>query len=411
MRDFLEETNCVHFSVNNYLTFSLVFIFGAILTTPVLAQSFFTSIVGDPVVGVDRGSTSRVQSVENNTGFLTFSNTGAEEIGPYVVGLGAALPSLIIDNDQLDLIAVIAGPSDDGQKELLGGGIGYRINLPDTGYTFSVNGDVNDVRLGGAKSIAFGIEGEVANFALGLRKKWLGANKSRLSTGIEFIAHDENWRAFGKKQRDESLRLMRGSFSVRNGKPFGIRSRFSISALKGFDDFGASPKNNKYSSKPGITTDFFRVAIGAEISLPLSRRFVANAGVIGQWTNDSLPLSQRCGYQTNEYARGFDLAYVNGDNCIGGRAEIAYNLKLPQPSAKKLSYSQAFVGIDGGLLKNNANSVSAGRNDSWSSLSLGVRALYGNAISEISLTEILDQPIGGFEQDNTRVWFRSALKF
>lgn len=410
-KNYFTKTNYVRFCGNNCLTLSMIFIIVAILASPVSAQSFFTSLVGDPVVGVDRGSTSRIQSVEKNTGFLTFSNAGADEIGPYVLGAGAALPSFLIEDDQLDLIAVVAGPSDDGNQELLGGGVGYRINFPDSGVTLSLNGDVSDVRLGGAKSIALAIKGKVTNIALGLRRKWIAANKARFTAGVELIGRDENWQVLGSPQKDESLRMMRTSLKIENGLPFGFRSRLAISAVKGFDDFGASPVNNKLSSAAGITSEFFRVAFGVEFSLPLSRRFLVNAGVIAQWTDDSLPVSQRCGYQSNEYARGFDSAYVNGDKCLGGRAELAYNITLPQPGAKTLSYSQAFVGIDGGRTANNSNSVTPVKKDTWSSLSLGVRALKGNFISEVSFTKILDLPSGAFEQEQSRIWFRSALKF
>jgi|GEM_PF-1401286 len=394
-----------------YLTFLLTFVCLTMLAMPVVAQSFFTSLVVDPAVGVDRGSTSRIQSVKKNTGFLTFSNNGAEEIGPYVLGVGAALPSLLSTNDQLDLVAVLAGPADDESRELLGGGIGYRIKSPETGFTLSLNGNVSDIRLGAAKSFALGIVGQLSNIALGLRREWETNNFDRVVGGVELIARDVHWVALGATRRDESLRMMRASLMFEQGQPFGFRKRFAISAIKGFDDFGASPVNNKLGSAAGVTTNFFRVAAGAEMSLPLSRRFYINAGVIAQWTNDSLPLSQRCGYQSNEYARGFDLAYVNGDRCIGSRVELAYNIVLPQPGAKRLSYSQAYFGLDGGRIMDNSNAILPAKKDAWSSISLGVRALHGNFISEVSVTRVLDQPKGAFEQDETRFWFRSALKF
>lgn len=385
----------------------------ALMTTvsPAKAQSFFTTLVIDPAVGVDRGSASRIQEVVKNTGFLTFSSDGAEEIGPYVLGLGAALPAVLGEPDQLDLVAVLSGPADDDRHELLAAGAAYRFNFPSTDMTLTLNSDFADARLGSATSLALGLEGHLSNVSLGIRREWAVQGASRSIASLELTGRDSQTQALGAVQEKESLRMLRTSFTYFSGRPFAFQKRHALSATKGFDDFGALPNTNQNGSAPEGSSDFFRVAAGAEMSLPISPRIYLSAGVAAQWSDDSLPISQRCGYQSNDYAKGFDRSYVNGDKCLAAQLELAYNVTLPQPGANKLSYSQSYIGFDGGYIKDNPSATLAANADNWSSVSLGIRALHGNLLGEISLSHILDQPVGAFAQDETRLWFRSAMKF
>jgi hemolysin activation/secretion protein len=140
--------------------------------------------------------------------------------------------------------------------------------------------------------------------------------------------------------------------------------------------------------------------------------FTVNLGLIGQFTNDSLPISQRCGTKTNEYTRGFDQGYVNGDRCWGGRVELAYNVMPPKPMSNGgLAFTQAYFGIDGGQVEDVPNAILPGTIDNWSSASLGVRTLYGDFIFEASLTRILDKPVGVIDQKDARLWVRGTVRF
>ncbi|MGB3279689.1 MAG: ShlB/FhaC/HecB family hemolysin secretion/activation protein [Pseudorhodobacter sp.] len=375
------------------------------------AQSFFTNLGTDPSTGVDRGSASVVRNVEKRTGFLTFSSLGADEIGPYIGSATLAWPNLLRQDDQLDLVLAMGGLSANGKAELTAAGLGYRQGLPGAGVTLYVNADHGTFRLGSASSLALGIKGSQTNAAIGARKTWSWPDHFRLTASLELALRNSQSELLGATYRDERLRMLRAAVKYERGLPFSFQQRYGLSLTKGLDAFGASASASPTSSLPGVTTDFLRIAFSAEASVPLSRRFLVNAGVIGQWTNDSLPVSQRCGYGTNAYARGFDQSYVNGDRCFGARVELAYNFVLPDPRAKALDLRQGFLGIDGGTIEDMANPFVAGNSDRWSSLSAGFRMAMGDFIGEISITHILDKPVGAFPQDNTRLWFQTALRF
>ncbi|WP_220801086.1 ShlB/FhaC/HecB family hemolysin secretion/activation protein [Roseobacter sp. OBYS 0001] len=374
------------------------------------AQSFFADFAADPATGVDKGSTSRLRKVEENTGYLTFTSNGAEELGPYNAAVGMSLPDFAAAGDQFDAVLFISGLSENDEIELAALGLGYRLQVPDTGVTLFASADHGEYRLGSSEGLALDIRGEQTNFAIGARRLAASEN-SRVLASLEFALRDSSAEALGRTVVEEDLRLVRAALQRDTGQLFRFRTRLAISATKGLGGFGASAENSLLGSAPGSTANFLRIAFSAEASVPVSRRVLVNAGIVGQWTEDSLPISQRCGYGTNTYARGFDQSFVNGDRCLGSRVELAYNFKLPSLEAKRLDLRQGFFGIDGGWTEDLGNAVLTGNTDNWSSASIGYRTAIGDYLGELSVTHILDEPVGAIEQDATRVWFRLALRF
>lgn len=362
-------------------------------------------------MGVDRGSASQISKLDDPATFLTFSNTGSDVAGRATIGIGRAQPNVFQEGDQLDATGVWAGPSEDGGRELLAGGVSYRFSPFDPATTFFVIADYGDLILGTDEALALEAEGRRFQVATGLRHERRLGDAAQLLFDAQFLARHIESEVLGAPVIDEDLRILRASVLYQKGVPLLFQQRLFVSMSKGLNGLGASPDGAPSGSIPGSDTDFLRVSFSAEASLPLSRAWVVNAGIIGQWTDDSLPASQRCGFQTNAYARAFDYSLVSSDRCLGGRAEIAYNLELPDLSSQARTFTQAFAGIDGGTLDNRANDFLPATRDSWSSLSVGVRTLRGNFLGEIAITHIVDRPEIAANQDDERLWFRAAIKF
>lgn len=387
----------------------------AVCTTSAEAQSFFGTVVTDPTVGVDRGSASRIRPVEDLTGYLIYSTEGSDDVGPSILGFGLSAPDLTRDGDQLDVILAFAGPSVAGDPELVAAGVAYRRPVGTSGTTLFAALDHGAVTLGTASSLAYHLSGERTVLSLGGRRTWELARSASLTATAEVGGRDVLGTGFGVTTLDENLRFARGSLLYEQGIPLQFQQRFAVAVTRGLSGFGASPVRNPLSSTPGGTSDFQRLSFSAEASIPLSTDMVANVGVIGQWSPDSLPASQRCGFATNSYARGFDLGFVNGDRCLGARTELAYNIELPDLVAAVAGaptrFTQTYFGVDFGIIDNVANTIVAGRSDNWSSASLGIRTLRGNFIGEVSVTQVLDAPSGVVAQPDTRLWLRAAIAF
>ncbi|MCV2867477.1 hypothetical protein OEW28_02415 [Defluviimonas sp. WL0002] len=102
---------------------------------------------------------------------------------------------------------------------------------------------------------------------------------------------------------------------------------------------------------------------------------------------------------------------MNGDRCVGGRIELAYDVLRPDLRDARLDATQMFLGLDGGRVWDNANPVLPATSDGWSSVSAGLRVLRGEVLAEVLVSRILDEPVGAFTQSRSRLWLRVAARF
>ncbi|MFN4129691.1 MAG: ShlB/FhaC/HecB family hemolysin secretion/activation protein, partial [Paracoccaceae bacterium] len=362
-------------------------------------------------VGVDQGSTALLPRVSKTTTFLTFDTYGASVIGPDIASFSVARPGFLVPGDQFDLVTVIAGVIDSGPTEVLAFGLGYQMPLDENGLAWFVNANHAKVVLGGAENRALDARGNRTNLSFGLRKTWKPAADTTMRATVEMRGRQSTGQVLGFSVLDEDLRILQVSLRHERGVPFGFRTRFGASFAKGLNGIGASGGINPTASLPGASAQFLRMSLAAEMSLPVSARMVVNAGIAGQWADRSLPLSERCGYGTNAFSRGFDQTVANGDRCIASRVELARYLAMPTANKPSGLLLQGFAGLDAGRVWNLGNATLGASIRDWSSLSVGLRGLRGGSIVEIAGTRILDDFNAAVPQDKTRIWVRVGTRF
>jgi len=375
------------------------------------AQSFFGDLGNGVTVGVDQGSAALLPTVDETTRFLTFDTYGSVEIGREIASFSVAQPGFLVLGDQFDLVTVVAGFLGSGPTEVLAFGLGYQMPLNEKGLTWFVNADHAKVVVGGAANRALDIRGDRSNLSFGVRKTWSPSADVTTRASLEVRSRRSTGQVLGFPVLDEDLRVVQLSLQHERGVPFGFRTRFGASIAKGLSGFGASGRFNPAASLPGASAQFLRLSMAMEISLPVSARLVFNAGLAGQWADRSLPLSERCGYATNAFSRGFDQTVANGDRCIASRIELARYLTLPTQDGPSGVLTQGFAGLDAGRVWNLGSATLAPATRDWSSLSVGLRALRGGSIAEIAVTRILDDFDTAIPQDEHRLWLRVATRF
>ena len=378
---------------------------------PATAQEFFAPPGIDNAAGLDRGSAQSMSAVTHTTRYFTLDNTGSNDIGPIISSLDLSKPDFVLKGDQLDLVGVIGGSVDPGYQSLTAGGLGYRLKTGG-GTTVYTQAGFGYSALGSATSRALDVTGSFQTLAFGLRHDWFRKLDGEYLTGtVELLGRHAGSTVLGRSVIDEQLRVIRGNLQTQRGHWGTIRRRFGVTLAKGLGLFGASPVVNPKASWPGASSRFFKVSFSAEASIPLARRIILNTGVVGQWSDSVVPFSQRCGYGTHAYSQGFDNSYIEGDTCLATRSEIAYEFRLPHPRLGDFNQVQGFAGIDTGLMLDHRTSVQPASSFHWTSLSAGVRMLFGNRIAEVKVTQILNGP--GFQpsQQRTRLWLRGAIRF
>jgi hemolysin activation/secretion protein len=389
----------------------VVFLLAFAATGAAHAQTFFGTVGDGVTVGVDRGSTVLLPDVDVPTGFVTFDTYGSEDIGPDIGSLSFALPDALSTGDQFDILGLLAGSVTEGETELVAGGVGYRFPLDGEALSGFVNADYADVVLGGDVNRALDAKGSRANLSFGVRRVWEISEISDVEGTVELRARHSSGDILGRQVLDENLRILRAAVLYESGVPFGFRKRAAVGVAKGLDGLGSSEEGEVTNSIPGASPTFLRVSLAGEASLPLSERWVVNGGIAGQWADATLPLSERCGYGTNAYSRGFDVTLVNGDKCLGSRIEGAYFLRIPSMTNPAAPIVQGFAGLDFGGIWNVGNIYVPADSQTWSSATIGVRAMTTRTVAEITVSRILDDFTGIIPQDETRVWFRLASRF
>jgi len=374
------------------------------------AQSFFGTVGVENAVGVERGSTALVESVDQSTGFFTLDTFGSEDVGPWVTSLTVALPKLLYPTDQWDLTAVLGGPGEDGAPELRAAGLGYRVRPWEDAVTLYANASLSDVAPDGPLTRDLSIEGERRRAALGVRRDFRADDATTTVTLEARVRHNEAT-SRGMPILDESIGAVFLGVRRSSGRPLGVQTRFGAAISAGAAEYGDSPILGPLSSAPGAEERFLRMSASTEASLPVSRLLVLNAGLVGQWSDASLPVSQRCGFGTNAYSRGFDQSEILGDACVAGRAEIAGNAFLPAADGPP-TWIQIYAGVDGGHLRNRETRTAGTATGEWSSASAGVRALGANWIAELAATTVLTAPqLAVAEAGDARLWFRAGVRF
>jgi hemolysin activation/secretion protein len=389
----------------------LLFLALAVTTNPgAQAQSFFGTVGIENAVGVERGSTALVETVEVPTALFTLDSFGSEDVGPWVSSLTFALPGVIAPTDQFDLTAVVAGPGEVEKNELLAAGVGYRLRPWDPETTLYLTASYARVSPDGPLTRPLSLDGSRKLLGVGLRRS-VETDDAVTDYVIEFRARDSEGGSFGIPVLDERIAAVFLGVRRSTGQPFEVQTRFGAAVSAGVAEFGDSLPPGVLASVPGAAERFFRASASAEASVPLSRVFAMNAGLVGQWSNAPLTVSQRCGFGTNAYSGGFNQSEILGDICLSGRVELAANAILPSPDGTSL-WLQPFAGIDGGRFQNLATRFAGNSTDDWSSVSIGIRALGTDWISEIALTKIFRAPsIAISMSGEERLWLRGGLRF
>lgn len=374
------------------------------------AQSFFGTVGVENAVGVERGSTALVERVDVPTTLFTLDSFGSDDVGPWVSSLTFALPSVVASTDQIDVTFVVAGPGEVEKDELLAAGIGYRVEAWDPDTTLYMTASYARLSPDGSLTRPLSIDGSRRLLGLGLRRT-VEADDVVTDYVLELRGRESKGRSFGWPILDERIAAIFAGVRRSTGQPLELQTRLGAAMSAGIAEFGDSTPPSALASVPGAARQFFRTSASAEASIPLSPLFAINAGVVGQWANAPLTASQRCGFGTNAYSRGFDQSEILGDICLSGRVELAANAFLPQPDGSFL-WVQPFAGLDGGHFRNLATRFDGNSTGNWSSASVGLRSLGTDWIAEFAWTKVIEAPaVAIATSGEERLWFRGGVRF
>lgn len=153
----------------------------------------------------------------------------------------------------------------------------------------------------------------------------LRARERSLWLNMILDARDSSSNDSSQPTRDESLRVLRGSFSLAE---VGDKSRadLSLQVSHGIDGLGASRNGDLNLSRVDSRPQFTRVRLSASFFSQLVDRWSVNVAAVGQYADGSLPSTEHLYYGGSRYGRGYDYDIIGGDNGWMASAELRYTL-------------------------------------------------------------------------------------
>ncbi len=206
----------------------------------------------------------------------------------------------------------------------------------------------------------------------------------------------------GAEMRDDQLRIL--TLGTRIGWRSGdsLQHSATIDALQGLDALGAGLDAQDLAIDER-SIDFTALKLTYMLQVPFAEHWSVRLDVLGQYSNDVVPDSQRFKIGGDRLGRGFEVAEIAGDSGAGGKLELRRGLSSDLPVVGKTS-AYAFYDL-GAAWKSNAS----GR-ESAATAGLGV-AISGTHISgsvEVA-TPLTGTDIEG--SDATSVFGELTLRF
>lgn len=227
--------------------------------------------------------------------------------------------------------------------------------------------------------------------------------------GVRFT--DEEMKSDEDRLYKDRLRVAMASVDYLFNDCWKGQSRAEVTLSQGFTVLGASKMDSDELSRPQGASDFTKFNGELSYSRPLFNNFSVRVGGQGQYSFNTLLVSELMGVGGRYWGRAYDWSEIMGDSGVVGTLELRYDTK---PGAPELKNTQYFLAYDAG--ETWLRHAPGGHNRmSLTSLQVGLRLdftryLTADLVVAKPLTrEVLAQELAGHSGDKIRAFFRLAL--
>ena len=297
------------------------------------------------------------------TGSLYMDNRGAGSAGPVQANARIAVNSLARPGDQLGL-SFLTVPDDPG--EFLQSELSYGASLSGKSR---VRAAVSASRSRqGAAPLNNKVGNESQAASLRLAHPLVRGRKRSVWAAVTLDGrHVEQSFPSGGSYTDD-LRVVRASLQADSGEGGSSISGYAQLA-RGLEILGATRRNGPSNSRFDADGSFWKLNFGASHYRDLGPRAGIYLSADGQWSPDSLLLSEEFAPGGLPYGRAYNYAEVSGDSGAAALAELRYGFA---PKSSDVTFFQTYAFVDAAKVWNKASALSA-RSASFSSAGVGVR--------------------------------------
>jgi hemolysin activation/secretion protein len=290
------------------------------------------------------GALELIAQVERRpfSGFATIDNRGFRGVGPTQWLIVSGLNSFTEFGERTELSYFGAQDSTQwfaqGSVEAFIGGSGLRLRVYGGGGETRPTGALRAIGYYSRQTVG----GLLATYPV-IRSRPFNLN---VTGGFDaFDGEIETGTSGRQRASNDQVRALRGGIDMQYLEarllPFlpAATNLGSVRASRGLSAFGATRDGYPFSGRSGNETfSFIKVAGEVQRTQPLfspfeGALFSLQGLVIGQYSGDILPQSEKCFLGGNRLGRGYYAGQVTGDTCAGFAVELQFDLAYDVPLA------------------------------------------------------------------------------
>lgn len=217
--------------------------------------------------------------------------------------------------------------------------------------------------------------------------------------------------AFTPLETEDKLRVARLSAQATYLDSYAGYNTGEFTLSKGFEMLGSSEKGDTNLSRAAGDPSFTKVSMAAS---RLQRIYGALSGLVavtGQYSANSLLITEQFGYGGSQFGRGYDFSELTGDHGLAAKVELGYTLQTGQ---QFFSSYQPYVFYDIGKVWNRAAAAGVSSNDSAASAGIGTRfTVTPVVLGDVFIAKPLTQDVTsrGTNGDDLRIKFALSASF
>lgn len=300
------------------------------------------------------GASTLILRIEKQGLTASFSadNRGSTYIGPVQFGTSLGVNGVAGDHDRLS--ARYIRSSDFEELEYIE--LSYRRPLNSEGTTFDISGLLSRSEPGDSVDI-LDVKGRNRTITIGVTHPLIRSRDQNLFVSGQFTARDTKTRFFADTpdellQSEDRIRVLQAGLSYDRTDDWNGVSLADLEISQGLNILWPRVTDSPDLSRSNGKSDFTKVTLELRRLQEIMDDLSLLVGVRGQYSFDSLLASEEFGYGGSDYGRGYDPSEITGDIGIAAKAELRYDLPLPQTLfgwrgvAEVLTGAQAFAYYD-----------------------------------------------------------------
>ena len=332
-------------------------------------------------------------------GLAGIDNRGNRFVGPYQASGAFYLNDLIGRDDRTGLRAINTIPL----KDLHYGEISHEEPIGDEGTKLTIGGFYSDAHPGASLA---GLHDKDYSIWFQATHPFIRSRAENLSVRARLDISSFDAELGSTLVSRDDLRVLRLQAAYDRVDTFWLTAanQAALELSQGIDAFGARTKN----ARPGTDPNFTKVAATVSRDQQLFDRFSILIAGAGQYSGDTLPVSELFGFGGPQFGRGYDFSEIVGDSGFAGKAELRYTEIV---SGGRLQSWQVYTFFDAGVVWNNVAFVTTKRQTATST-GVGLRATLDYNISGyVELGVPLTRKVAAEGDKSPRAFFGVQMRF